>query len=352
MDIDIGTADSIANCRFKTGRQIDNWQSKIGNLMTTTIDKRKALGRGLDSLLPGGPRVVTPGAAPATAPAGPISHPVAGTSAIAPQLHSQREGDVIEIALDRIEHNPYQTRGIFREEELRELADSIRASGVIQPIVVRPGKDGHFILILGERRCRASKLAGKTTVPALVRQVSEQHAAEMTIIENLQRADLNCLEQARAFSRLSQEFKLTQEQIGQRTGCSRESVANHLRLLKLPSDVQQLLLEGQLDFSMARVLLTLHNPEVIPQIAAMAVRDNLSVKQLEAVVQDLNLPPQEKPQAPARVIDPNVRAAQQELERVLGVKVEIKDRSGKGKIILQYANLDDFDRVLEMLSGK
>jgi ParB family chromosome partitioning protein len=259
---------------------------------------------------------------------------------------------VAEIALDQIDHNPYQTRGIFREEELRELADSIRVTGVIQPIVVRPGKDGRFILILGERRCRASKLAGKSTIPALVRPVSEQHAAEMTIIENLQRADLNCLEQARAFARLSQEFKLTQEQIGQRTGCSRESVGNHLRLLKLPAEVQQLLLEGQLDFSMARVLLTLHNAELIPQIAGMAIRDNLSVKQLEALVQDVNLPPSDKPPAPVRVVDPNVRAAQQELERVLGVKVEIRDRHGKGKIVLQYANLDDFDRVLEMLSGK
>lgn len=296
--------------------------------------------------------MVAGGAAPAVAPAAPVVPPVAGTSAIAPQIQARSEADIIELALDKIEHNPYQTRGIFREEELRELADSIKASGVIQPIVVRPGQDGHFILILGERRCRASKLAGKTTIPALVRQVSEQHAAEMTIIENLQRADLNCLEQARAFAQLSQEFKLTQEQIGQRTGCSRESVANHLRLLKLPAEVQQLLLEGQLDFSMARVLLTLHNPELIPQIAAIAVRDNLSVKQLEALVQDMNLPQEKQAAAPARAIDPNVRAAQQELERVLGVKVEIKDRNGKGKIILQYANLDDFDRVLEMLSGK
>lgn len=296
--------------------------------------------------------MVAGGAAPAAAPAAPVTPPIAGTSAIAPQLHAQAEADVVELPLNKIEHNPYQTRGIFREEELRALADSIQASGVIQPIVVRPGKDGHFVLILGERRCRASKLAGKTTIPAMVRQVSEQHAAEMTIIENLQRADLNCLEQARAFARLSQEFKLTQEQIGQRTGCSRESVANHLRLLKLPTEVQQLLLEGQLDFSMARVLLTLHDSEKIPQIAAVAVRENLSVKQLEALVQEWNLPPADKPAAPARVVDPNVRAAQQELERVLGVKVEIKDRNGKGKIVLQYANLDDFDRVLEMLSGK
>ena len=319
--------------------------------MTTTIDKRKALGRGLDSLLPGGPRVVA-GAAAATTPPHPIAPPVAGSSAIVPQIQARSEHDVVELALDQIEHNPYQTRGIFREEELRELADSIKVSGVLQPIVVRPGKEGRFILIVGERRCRASRLAGKTSIPALVRQVSEQQAAEMTIIENLQRADLNCMEQARAFSRLSQEFGLTQEQIGQRTGCSRESVSNHMRLLKLPGEVQKLLLEGRLDFSMARVLLTLADPGEIPRIADLALRDNLSVKQLEAVVQTVNAPPMDRPAAPVRVVDPNVRAAQQELERVLGVKVEIKDWRGRGKIILRYANLDDFDRVLEMLSGK
>src|SRR5207302_2818670 len=315
-------------------------------MTTTTVEKRKALGRGLESLLPVAPRV--PGTIVATTPPPPV---VAGAVAVQPQPHKPADGEILEIALDLIDNNPYQTRGIFREDELRELADSIKVSGVLQPIVVRP-KAGRYVLVVGERRCRASKLAGKEKIPAILRLVSDEQAAEMTIIENLQRADLNCLEQARAFARLSQEFKLTQEQIGQRTGCSRESVGNHLRLLKLPAEVQQLLLEGQLDFSMARVLLTLHNAELIPQIAGMAIRDNLSVKQLEALVQDVNLPPSDKPPAPVRVVDPNVRAAQQELERVLGVKVEIRDRHGKGKIVLQYANLDDFDRVLEMLSGK
>lgn len=297
--------------------------------------------------------MVAGGAAPAAAPAAPVTPPIAGTSAIAPQLHAQAEADVVELPLNKIEHNPYQTRGIFREEELRALADSIQASGVIQPIVVRPGKDGHFVLILGERRCRASKLAGKTTIPAMVRQVSEQHAAEMTIIENLQRADLNCLEQARAFARLSQEFKLTQEQIGQRTGCSRESVANHLRLLKLPTEVQQLLLEGQLDFSMARVLLTVLDHGQVVKAANTAIKDHLSVVQLEDLVFKINVPVEKTETTPqARWIDPNVRAAQMELERILGIRVRIKDRKGKGKIMLEYATLEDFDRVLEMLTGK
>jgi ParB family chromosome partitioning protein len=262
------------------------------------------------------------------------------------------DGDILEVALELIDNNPYQTRGIFREDELRELADSIKASGVLQPIVVRP-KDGRYVLIVGERRCRASKLAGKEKIPAILRLVSDEQAAEMTIIENLQRADLNCMEQARAFARLSQDFGLTQEQIGQRTGCSRESVSNYMRLLKLPFEVQKLLIEGQLDFSMARVLLTLMNPSQILKVAEKAIKDHLSVVQLEDLVFEMNVPVEKGADTPlARWVDPNVRAAQQELERILGVRVRIRDRKGKGKIVIEYATLEDFDRVLEMLKGK
>ena len=140
--------------------------------------------------------------------------------------------------MDLIDDNPHQTRSDFDEEMLKELARSIQVQGVIQPIVVRPGKEGTYVLILGERRLRASKLAGKTTIPAIVKRVSEQQAAEMTIVENLQRQDLDCLEQAEAFASLSTEFGLTQEEIGKRVGASRETVSNYLRLLKLPYDVQ------------------------------------------------------------------------------------------------------------------
>ena len=164
---------------------------------------------------------------------------------------------MVQIALDQIEHNPYQTRYHFDKDALEELAESIKANGVVQPVVVRPATEGKYLLILGERRCRASKLAGKTTIPAIVRKVSDQQAAEMTVVENLQRQDLNCMEQAAAFAKLSRDFGLTQEQIGQRVGVSRESVSNYMRLLKLPGTVMQYLQEGQLGFSEARVLLTL-----------------------------------------------------------------------------------------------
>jgi ParB family chromosome partitioning protein len=310
-------------------------------------EKRKALGRGLESLLPGGPRVVAPvsvssvGAAAAVAGGAPAAH-LAGPS-----------DAVVQISIALIDQNPYQTRYHFGDQALEELANSIRANGVVQPVVVRPSADGRYTLILGERRCRASKLAGKTTIPAMVRRVSDQQAAEMTVVENLQRQDLNCIEQASAFSKLSRDFGLTQEQIGLRVGVSRESVSNYMRLLKLPAAVLQHLQEGRLGFSEARVLLQLLDPSLIERIADEAVRKHLSVTQLEELVDRTNIPlvKEETPQR-ARWVDPNVRAAQTEMERALGVRVRIRDRKGKGKIVIEYATLEDFDRVVEMLKRK
>jgi len=258
----------------------------------------------------------------------------------------------MQVPLDQIDENPYQTRQHFDNQALQELADSIRANGVVQPVVVRATPAGRFVLILGERRCRASKLAGKMTIPAIVRSVSDQQAAEMTVVENLQRQDLNCLEQANAFARLSREFGLTQEQIGQRTGMARESVSNYMRLLKLPPMVQHYLGEGKLGFSEARVLLQLTDPELILRIADEAVRKQMSVLQLKDLVDHTNNPMPKDPAAgAARWQDPNVREIQMQMERALGVRVRITDRNGKGRIVIEYATLEDFDRVVETLKG-
>jgi ParB family transcriptional regulator, chromosome partitioning protein len=323
-----------------------------------TSEKRRALGRGLDSLLPGGPRVVSvnpvAGNMPPVASTDAAGEPGA-TSSDAPSEVRPQVGDaVMRIALDQIDENPYQTRRAFDPTTLEALADSIRANGIVQPIVVRRSSSDRFVLILGERRCRAARLAGESTIPAIVRQVSNQQAAEMTVVENLQRQDLNCLEQAYAFARLSREFGLTQEQIGQRTGCSRESVSNYMRLLKLPPDVQQLLAEGKLGFTEARVLLQLANPESILHFAKETVEKQLSVAQLTALVNYANLPDAGSPgdASRARWVDPNVRAIQTSLEQTLGCKVRITDRQGKGKILIEYASLEDFDRIVEMLKGK
>jgi len=262
---------------------------------------------------------------------------------------------VFLLALDQIDSNPYQTRREFDQELLAELADSIRVQGVLQPVVVRPGKEGRFILILGERRFRASKLAEKTTIPVMVRRVSEQQAAEMTLVENLQRQDLNCVEQAEAFAKLSTQFKLTQEEIGTRAGVSREQVSNYMRLLALPEGVIGALQKGRLTYSHARVLLQLRDDVQIWKFAQKAIEGKMSVAKLEDLVFGVSAPAglsQPNKGGGARWVDPNVKAAQRSLEEVLGMRVRIRDRNGRGKILIEYATIDDFDRVVGMLKGK
>jgi len=329
-------------------------------------EKRRALGRGLESLLPAGPRVVAP--APAAkadqsredaalreevAAEAPDPGSIAELQAVA-EPRAERNA-VLELPLEKIDHNPHQTRLEFEPESMEELARSIQVQGVIQPVVVRPGKEGRYFLILGERRLRASKMAGKATIPVVVKRVSEQQAAEMTIVENLQRQDLHCLEQAAAFSNLSTEFQMTQEEIGKRVGLSRESVSNYMRLLKLPFPVLEYLKRGDLTYSHARELLRLHDEKQILPVALKAVKEKLSVFGLEDMVSDVNGGREERePEKTggARWVDPNVRAAQRQLETVLGMRVRIRDRKGKGKITIEYATLEDFDRVVGMLKGK
>jgi ParB family transcriptional regulator, chromosome partitioning protein len=348
-------------------------------------EKRRALGRGLESLLPGPRVVVDPthsqnarmsGAASAVegSPASGVEGSDGGR-AWAPVSPSMDGGDgsalvdlqavaagrtadgaqVFQLAIDQIEHNPYQTRQEFEPELLEELADSIRVQGVLQPVVVRPGKEGRFILILGERRLRASKMAGTTTIPVIVKRVSEQQAAEMTLVENLQREDLNCVEMAEAFANLSKEFKLTQEEIGKRAGVSREQVSNYMRLLSLPEGVIGALQKGRLTFSHARTLLQLRDNVQIWKYAQKAIEEKMSVAKLEDLVLGVSTPVGQgtpKTGGGARWVDPNVKAAQRSLEEVLGMRVRIRDRRGRGKIVIEYGTLDDFDRVVRMLQGK
>ena len=313
-------------------------------------DKRKALGRGLESLLPGGPRpAMAPPAAAAPPPTGAaVAPPVAAPPLPKPAVaHEQMR----ELPLGLIDRNPYQTRLHLDEPAMEELVASIRNIGVVQPIVVRPVGGGRFQLIAGQRRWEASRRAGKTAIPAVVREVSDQQAMELTIIENLQRQDLNPMEQARAFDRLGREFGLTQEQMAQRTGIDRATVSNYTRLLKLPAPVQTLVELGKLSFGHAKVLLSLDSLEMINKLADRVVEQGLSVRALEQLVFALEHPP-EKKEEKERFIDPNVRDAQMEMERCLGVRVHIKDRNGKGKIVIEYKSLEDFDRVLEVLAAK
>ncbi len=293
--------------------------------------KRPALGKGIESLL--GPR---PGAV--------------ALQAAAPEP----TGRPLEIPLDRIDRNPNQTRTSFDEGKLKELADSITATGVVQPIVVREIAGGRYQLIMGERRWRASQTAGKATIPAIVRQVSDEQALEMTIVENLQRADLNPMEQARAYERLSREFKLTQEEMAKRTGKDRASVANFLRLLKLTPSIQKLVEDGTLSFGHARALLALDSPKNLTDVVEAILKQSLSVRQTEVMVAEI-LNPERKmarsvPEGRVRPdVDPNVREAQDMLQRRLGLKVQIEDKKGKGRVIIEYSGVDDFDAILSAL---
>jgi ParB family transcriptional regulator, chromosome partitioning protein len=293
------------------------------------MEKRKVLGRGLETLLPS-----RQGATPA------------------PAVH---HGEAIhQLALELIDRNPYQTRSHLDEAALTELADSIKATGVLQPITVRAVPGGRYQLIAGERRWLASQRAGKPTVPAIVRQVSNEQAMEMTIIENLQREDLNPIEQARAFDRLGREFGLTQEQISLRTGKERSSVANFLRLLRLPEGVQAWVAGGHLSFGHAKALLGLDSPESMMTIANRVVEKGLSVRETEDAIANLSHPAHREMEKQLKeiAVDPNVREAQRELERALGVRVTIKDRKGRGKILVEYTSLEEFDRILTSLTGK
>jgi ParB family chromosome partitioning protein len=298
--------------------------------VNATHEKRKALGRGLETLLPAARGTHNPAPAAAQQP-----HP--GES-------------VRELPVELIDRNPYQTRTHFDETALNELADSIKASGVVQPITVR-AVGTRFQLITGERRWLASQRAGKSTVPAIVRHVSNEQAMEITIIENLQREDLNPVEQARAYERLAREFSLTQEQMAQRTGKDRSSVANFLRLLKLPPEVLEMVEANKLSFGHAKALMALDSPEAMVVLARRAAQLSMSVRQVEGSVSSL-MHPEPKEAKVLQPLDPNVREAQQLLQRALGLRVHIQDRKGKGKIILEYRSLEDFDRVMEMLNAR
>src|SRR5208337_4220131 len=295
---------------------------------TATEVKRRALGKGLDSLLPRVP---------------------AASSTV-----ENEGGKPMEIPIELIDHNPFQTRSHLNEESLGELAASITANGVVQPVLVRPLANGRFQLIAGERRWKASEMAGKKTVPAILRRVSDEQAMEITIVENLQRTDLNPMEQARAFERLSREFHMTQEQMAIRTGKDRVTVANFLRLLRLPMSVQARVESGELTYGHARSLLAFEHAEEMEKVAQRIVHLSLSVRQTEAYVQAITRPERgtKKDGKEERPIDPNVRAVQEKLQRALGLKVYIEDHNGHGRVIIEYAHLEDFDGLLEQLAGE
>jgi len=287
--------------------------------------KKRGLGRGLDALLgAAASRPASPGATDAMP---------AGEDRILRQL-----------PVDLIQRGKYQPRKDIDPESLQELADSIKAQGVMQPIVVRPISDHRYEIIAGERRWRAAQLAGLDEIPALVRDVADKAAIAMSLIENIQREDLNPIEEAAALLRLQQEFELTQQEVADAVGKSRSTVANLLRLMSLQADVRRLVEHGDLEMGHARALLGLDATRQ-SQAARSVVARGLSVRQTEALVRHL-LERKDAPATPLS-IDPNIRHLQDDLSRRLGARVEIRHGAGgKGKLVLAYNSLDELDGIL------
>ena len=287
---------------------------------------RRALGKGLSALLPTRP---TP-------------HPTVGPP------HSGEE--VALLPIDLIEPNPLQPRRDFRQDRLEDLAQSIRANGIIQPLVVRRHAE-RYQLVAGERRWRAAKIAEVARVPAVIQSVPDDRLLEITLIENIQREDLNPIEAAQAFDRLSRELHLSHDEVGSRTGKDRSTITNLIRLLQLPPDIQQLIAERRLSAGHARCLLTLPTGELQREVAEKTVAQGWSVRQVERLTQ--RLMEERKPKSVDEVrTDPNVRAAIQELERVLGTKVRIIERARqKGRIEIEYYSAEDLDRIYSTIVG-
>jgi ParB family chromosome partitioning protein len=289
---------------------------------------RRALGKGLNALIPNR-------TAPKAEPVSPL-----------PPGHES----VSHLAITLIDPNPLQPRTVFRPDRLQELADSILANGIIQPLVVRPFGD-RYQLVAGERRWRAAKLAGLAHVPAVVQHVSDEHLLEITLVENIQREDLNPIEVAHAFDRLSHELNLSHDDIARRTGKDRSTITNTLRLLKLPADVQNLLGEHRLSMGHARAILGLPAEDLQRQVAEKATSQGLSVRQVERLVQRMTATREPKP--PDEVADPNVKAAIAELERILGTRVRIAGKPDKrGRIEIEYYSAEDLDRIYSLIVGE
>jgi ParB family chromosome partitioning protein len=289
---------------------------------------RRALGKGLTALLPN--RVEPP-------------NPIERTASLPPETPNR-------VAIDDIDPNPLQPRRSFEPARLEELAQSIRTNGIIQPIVVRES-GARYQLIAGERRWRAAKLAALETVPVVIQNVPDDRLLEITLIENIQREDLNPIETATAFERLAQELNLSHEEIGLRTGKDRTTITNLLRLLQLPADLQSLVANRRLSQGHARCLLGIP-AELQREVAEKIVAQGLSVRQVEALTQRMT--ETRKAKSPKEVsLDPNVKAAIHELERILSTKVRIISKANNsGRIEIDYFSAEDLDRIYTAIAGE
>lgn len=308
-----------------------------------TQPNRPALGKGLASLLPPIDRE-------------PVGKPAAAEVA-EPKLDRVEERGprlpgIAMIDTDSIETNVFQPRRDFDEIALQELAESIRSKGVIQPLIVRRGTDGKYLLIAGERRLRASKIAGLQQVPVVVRQSSDKETLEIALIENIQRENLNCIEIALSYYQLMEDFQLTQEEVAKRVGKDRASVANHVRLLKLPEEIIKDLREGKLSFGHGKALLALKDTPQRMRIREQVLKENLSVRETEALVTELLANTETANEADSEetvTLKTELRHVSQRIGRAYGAKVAVKGNGHRGTIVLKYFSREDLDRLVEQL---
>jgi ParB family chromosome partitioning protein len=271
-----------------------------------------------------------------------------GLSALLREVETTTAG-LEQVAIDLIDPNPFQPRRAFADAGLKELADSIRASGVVQPVLLRRA-DGRYQLITGERRWRAARLAGLEAVPAIVRDVVDREALELALTENLLREDLNPLEVAHGLAALQEKHGLTHEQIAERLGLTRTVVSNTVRLLRLPPEVQAMLVGGEISAGHARALVALKDAKAQLALARLIVEKELSVRQTEEFVASPGGRPKlRKGSAPASRPDPNVRAAVLEMERTLGTRVRIVGNAKRGRIEIKYFSAEDLNRIYEWI---
>ena len=274
-------------------------------------------------------------------------------SALLSEATPQVSEDLKEIDIDLIEPNNFQPRTRFDEAQLEELAQSIRANGIVQPILVRRIGGENYQLVAGERRWRAAQRAGLQKVPAVIREVPDDRMLELALIENIQRQELNAIEEAHAYKRLIETLGLTQEVIAQRVGRDRTFVTNYLRLLRLPEDIQQLVEENKISMGHARALLGLDDPSKQRELALNIVEHNLSVRETERAIKRIIANNSQEEVLPVKIQDPNYRAAEDKLRRKFGTKVRIlPNNSGSGgKIEIQYYNDQDLQRLYEQLGA-
>ena len=261
-----------------------------------------------------------------------------------------KKEEVLDLPLNELRPNPYQPRKTFDEQSLKELANSIERSGVFQPIIVRRSQIKGYEIIAGERRFRASKLAGKTNIPAIIRDFDEEMMMQIAVLENLQREDLNPLEEAEAYDMLMKNLKLTQAQVAERLGKSRPYIANYLRLLSLPKLVKVMVHEERLSMGQARTLLGLKDKSNLLKLANRCVKENLTVRQLEKLVSEMN-EAKEKKKIPRLMKEKPyyLRESEERLMDKFGTSVAIQEKNGKGKIEIEYLSQNDLTRILDIL---